>query len=270
MPQLFGPAANTIARASIVVFALLPLGVIVTGSQITRSPANTKVGIAKDQPVPFSHRHHTWELGIDCRYCHVGVEQVGYAGVPDAETCMTCHSQIWTNSPLLEVVRQSYETNTPIKWSLQERDGTEVGWNLINKVPEFVYFDHSIHIARGISCNNCHGPVQRMHMTYKGQAFTMAWCLECHRNPEKYLYEDPDNAKLPPEQQLSPRQQVFALYRKQQLDPELRNVTARERNILLGRGQQALTKAEIERGKQLVEKLGVKTRQLADCAICHH
>src|SRR2546427_7643937 len=146
MSQVFSPAANTAARASLLCVAILPVVLIMVGSGITRSPYNTNVNVAVEQPVPFSHEHHASELGIDCRYCHSTVEKSAFAGVPPTHTCMSCHSQIWTNSPLLEPGRESYRTGTPIK----SPDGP-VGWTRVNKLPEFVYFNHSIHIARGVS-----------------------------------------------------------------------------------------------------------------------
>ena len=142
--QVFKPNANSIAHMTIIAIAVLPLTVGLALAALSRSPANTKVGVAKNQPVPFSHQHHNWELGIDCRYCHTSVEKSSYAGIPATETCMSCHSQIWTNSPLLEPIRQSYDTGVPIKW------------NKVNKVPDFVFFNHSIHINRGLNCNTCH------------------------------------------------------------------------------------------------------------------
>ncbi len=252
MPQLFKPSANSAAKVSLLLTAALPVLLISVGSGISRSAANTGVGNRLDQPVPFSHQHHAWELGIDCRYCHTSVEESGYAGLPDTETCMTCHSQIWTNSPLLDPVRKSYETGQPLEW------------NLVNKVPEFVYFNHSIHIDRGISCNNCHGPVQKMHLTFKGQPFHMVWCLECHREPEKYLYVDEKNP------QLTPRQQVFNLYVKFQSDPEGANMSPRERALINGKEQVTTVRDLIERGRKLLEERGINKAQLADCSVCHH
>ncbi|MBS1717673.1 MAG: cytochrome c3 family protein [Armatimonadetes bacterium] len=248
MAQLFKPSANNYARTSIVLGGLTPVLIGLSLAAFSRSPLNTKVGTAKNQPVPFSHTHHAWELGIDCRYCHTAVEKSSYAGLPATETCMSCHSQIWTNSPLLEPVRQSYETGTPIQW------------NLVNKTPEFVYFNHSIHVARGINCNNCHGPVQNMPITAKGKSFQMQWCLKCHRAPEKYLYKD----ETKPNQ--TPRQQVFDLYWKMQAKEEL---TPRENGILAGEEQETGDAKEIEKGKKLVNQYGVKVQQLADCWVCH-
>src|SRR6476619_2699496 len=129
MAQVFPSTANTLAKVSLFGAVALPVLLIVVGSGITRSSANTKVDIPYDQPVPFSHEHHVNELGIDCRYCHTSVETAGKAGYPPTHTCMSCHSQIWTNSPLLEPVRESYIKNVPLKWTV------------LNRVPEFVYFN---------------------------------------------------------------------------------------------------------------------------------
>src|SRR5207253_112002 len=189
MAQLFKPYSNIVARTSIALGAATPVVIGVALAALSRSPYNTKVDVPLNQPIPFSHQHHAGELGIDCRYCHTSVEKSATAGLPPTETCMSCHSQIWTNSPLLEPVRQSYANNTPIVW------------NKVNSVPDFVNFNHSIHIARGVNCNQCHGPVNDMQITWRGRAFQMQWCLQCHRAPEKYLYKDPESG--------SPRQQVF-------------------------------------------------------------
>jgi hypothetical protein len=248
MPNVFRPATNTLAKVSLLLGACLPLFGGMAIAAWSRSPANTRVNVPLNQPVPFSHQHHAWELGIDCRYCHTAVEKSASAGVPATETCMSCHSQIWTNSPLLKPVRDSYETNTPIKW------------NRVNKVPEFVYFNHSIHIARGINCNQCHGPVQNMHITWKGNPFQMVWCLECHRAPEKYIYKDESKPNL------TPREQVFDLYWKYQAGEKL---SAREANLIKGKEQFSNDPVEVEKGRKLVNMYGVKVQQLADCSVCH-
>ncbi len=249
MAQIFKPSANSIARASLVGFALLPVVVGLGAAKLSRSPMNTDVGVAKNQPVAFSHQHHVFELGIDCRYCHTSVEKSAFAGIPPTETCMSCHSQIWTNSPLLEPVRQSYEEQIPLEW------------NRINDIPAFVNFNHSIHIDRGIQCNTCHGAMQDMHMTEKGRAFQMAWCLDCHRNPERFIYVDEKNPDL------SPRQQVFNLYWKYQADEKL---TPRELQLIRGKEQFTNNPHEIMEGEQLVKDYGVKRPELADCSICHY
>jgi hypothetical protein len=249
MPQIFKPAANYIARASLIGGLLAPVIIGYAVAAISRSSANTKLQIPINQPVPFSHQHHTWELGIDCRYCHTSVETSAEASFPSTETCMSCHSQIWTNSPLLEPIRKSYETGTPIKW------------NKVNKVPEFVYFNHSIHIARGINCNTCHGPVQHQHITYKGKEFQMQWCLQCHRAPERYLYQDPKNP------QMSPREQVFNLYWKYQAGEEL---SATEHKLITGEFNGNNGAEARKAGKELLEKYGVQVQQLSDCSVCHN
>lgn len=248
MPQVFSSGANTLAKLSLITAAILPFGVLYAGSTFTRSSANTNVGVAIDQPVFFSHKHHAFELGIDCRYCHTSVEKSPVAGVPPTETCMSCHSQIWLNSPLLEPLRQSYET------------GESLVWNKVNKVPEFVYFNHSIHIARGVSCNECHGAVTKMQMTAKGRDLSMSWCLECHRNPEKYLYVEGEEGRG-----ASPAERVFDLYDKQRRGEQL---STREFNLLNDKTT-VPTAEQVRNGEQQVERLGVKKQQLMDCWICH-
>lgn len=248
MPQLFTPSTNNKLRTLLGVLGLSPLLLGYAIAALSRSPANTKVEVPRNQPVPFSHRHHAWELGIDCRYCHQGVEKSGFANIPPTETCMSCHSQVWTNSPLLEPIRESYQTGTPIQWTT------------VNRLPSFVYFNHSIHVARGINCDVCHGPVQKMHITWKGNSFQMAWCLQCHRAPERYLYRDPAHPEL------SPRQQVFNLYAKLQNHEVLSD---RERRILDGDGGDSDAAEDLKAGQALVARYGIKKEQLADCWICH-
>ncbi len=244
MAQIFKPAANTLARVSLLVGAATPFALIVGGSIITRAPWNTKVNVPLDQPVPFSHQHHALELGIDCRFCHTSVDKSAAAGVPSTEVCMTCHSQIWTNSPNLEPIRDSFQTNTPVQW------------NKVNKVPEFVYFDHSIHINRGVSCNHCHGAVQSMQITSRGRYFSMDWCLQCHRDPGKYLYTS-EGGKGKPEDQ------VFALYEKLQRGEKL---TAIEQGLSTG-GEQR--NPDHKDGEIALKERGVKVEQLTDCWTCH-
>ena len=243
MAQIFHPGFNTLAKVSLALIAVGPLVVIGVASAVSRSPFNTKVNVALDQPVPFSHEHHVNELGINCLYCHTSVEKSAHSNLPATEVCMSCHSQIWTNSPLLEPVRESYINNTPIKW------------NQLNKVPEFVYFNHSIHVNRGLNCNICHGPVQAMQLAYKGKTFHMAWCLNCHRNPENFVAE---------------KEQVLGLYEKGQKTAakNYAGLTAEEQALLNGQDYKR-TPAELEHGRQLVKQYGIKTKQLSDCWICH-
>ena len=128
-----------------------------------------------EQPVPFSHQHHVGGLGIDCRFCHTTVETSGNAGMPPTYTCMTCHSQIWTNAAILAPVRDSLASNTPI------------AWHRINDLPDYVYFNHTIHIAKGVGCAECHGQVDQMPLLHKVHGFTMGFCVDCHANPGSRL-----------------------------------------------------------------------------------
>ena len=175
MAQVFHRSANMIARLSIYGAALI-VGVLGFGLyEIALSPWYTDVHVAPVQPVPFSHRHHAGELGIDCRYCHTSVEKSSFADLPPTETCMTCHSQIWTNASMLEPVRESYRTDKSLSWTR------------VNALPEFVYFDHSIHVSKGVGCTTCHGPIASMPLTYREGTLYMSWCLNCHRQPEEYV-----------------------------------------------------------------------------------
>jgi len=175
MAQIFHRSTNTLSRLSIY-GALIILGL---GAQTTyvlnKSSYFTDVNVARDQPVPFSHRHHVGELGIDCRYCHTSVEVSPFAGLPTTATCMTCHSQIWATSPMLEPVRASFRTDQSIEWVR------------VNALPDFVYFDHSIHIHKGVGCVTCHGPIDQMPITWRANTLQMEWCLDCHRHPERYV-----------------------------------------------------------------------------------
>jgi hypothetical protein len=175
MAQIFHRSTNTIARVSIYGAAVLLAILVWAVYELSASPYVTDVNVAKDQPVPFSHKHHVGELGLDCRYCHTAVESAPSAGMPPTQTCMTCHSQIWVNSPMLEPVRASY------------RDDKSIEWIRVNAVPDFVYFNHSIHVNKGVGCVTCHGPVGDMPLTWRANTLQMGWCLDCHRNPEKFV-----------------------------------------------------------------------------------
>lgn len=177
------------------------------------SPYLTLVGDFIQQPVPFSHAHHVGGLGIDCRYCHTSVEVSSNAGFPPTHTCMTCHSQIWTHAPVLEPVRKSYEQNRPIKW------------NRIYLLPDYVYFDHSIHIAKGVGCVTCHGRVDRMPLTTSHKPFYMQQCLECHRDPGQFLRPRNEVFHLdwrPPRQQKEKKQLSNRLTREYRIEPKHR------------------------------------------------
>ena len=171
--QIFHRSTNTIAKVSIfgAVFFLGFLGWVATA--LTSSSYATGQYVVKHQPVPFSHEHHVRGLGIDCRYCHTSVERSSSAGLPPTETCMNCHRQIWTNAELLEPIRASYRDNVPVQW------------NRVHDLPDFVYFNHSVHIAKGIGCASCHGAVNRMPLMFQNASLQMEWCLSCHRDPVK-------------------------------------------------------------------------------------
>jgi hypothetical protein len=175
MPQIFHPSMNTIARASIfgAVFIVSGIGWVVW--TYYRSSYHTQVGVVRPQPVQFSHEHHVGGLGIDCRYCHTSVETSSFAGIPPTQICMNCHSQIWNDSPKLEPVRDSFRT------------GKSIEWTRVHDLPDFVYFNHSIHVAKGVGCVECHGQVDRMPLMWRAETLHMSWCLDCHRNPEPHI-----------------------------------------------------------------------------------
>jgi hypothetical protein len=175
MAQIFHPSTNTISKvtifgglALIIVLALLLAG-------LTRSSYVSEVGVARAQPVPFSHQHHVTDDGIDCRYCHTSVETSSFAGIPSTKICMNCHTQIWPDSAALAPVRESFRT------------GQSIQWTRVYNLPGFVYFDHSIHVHKGVGCVTCHGRVDQMPLTWKASTLHMDWCLECHRNPERFV-----------------------------------------------------------------------------------
>ncbi len=180
MPQVFHRSSNAIARLSLLGGAAAAAIVGAVAFYLVRSDYATGAKIPPEQPVPFSHAHHAGGDGIDCRYCHTTVETSSYAGVPPTETCMNCHSQIWTNSPNLALVRQSFQDGDPIEWTR------------VHDLPDFVYFNHSIHISKGIGCSTCHGDVTTMNLTWQDQPLNMTWCLDCHSQPEKYVRERKD------------------------------------------------------------------------------
>ena len=175
MAQLFHRRANVIAKVSIIAAILFVVSLGLVGFAIERSDFWTRVGEPLPQPVPFSHEHHVAGLGIDCRYCHTSVETSAFAGLPPTETCMTCHSQVWKDAPVLQPVRESLQTGKPLQWTR------------VHDLPGYVYFNHSIHVNKGVGCASCHGRVDRMPITWKTQDLEMRWCLDCHRHPEEHL-----------------------------------------------------------------------------------
>jgi hypothetical protein len=175
MSQIFHPSTNTISRVSI--FGLL-LFVALLGwlaMAIDRSSTVTRQQVIVEQPVPFSHDHHVGEVGIDCRYCHTSVERSGFAGMPSTSTCMGCHSLLFADAAILEPVRASL------------REAQPIAWTRVYDLPDFVYFNHSIHLAKGIGCTSCHGNIGRMPLTVKASSLKMEWCVACHRDPAQHV-----------------------------------------------------------------------------------
>lgn len=175
MPQIFHPSTNTFSKVSIFGAVIFIAGLVWVLTLIFRSSYSNKQNVPIQQPVQFSHEHHVAGLGLDCRYCHASVENSSFADIPSVHTCMTCHSQIWADSPVLAPVRDSYQTGQPIEWVR------------VNNLADFVYFNHAIHVAKGVGCETCHGRVDKMQLTSKANTLYMDWCLSCHRHPEQYL-----------------------------------------------------------------------------------
>lgn len=175
MAQIFRPGSNALSRASLVGVALVAAGAVGTPMLIDRAGFNQRKGTTLDQSVPFSHEHHVSGLGIDCRYCHTAVEKSATAGIPPTTTCYNCHKIVWNQSPMLDPVRASIRTGQPLQWTK------------VYDLPDYVYFNHSIHVAKGIGCASCHGLVQEMRLMRSAYATQMQWCLACHREPQKFL-----------------------------------------------------------------------------------
>jgi Cytochrome c7 and related cytochrome c len=229
--QIFHRSANVASRASIYAGIFTLAFALWACVNLQRSPYVTYAGVARPQPVPFSHEHHVAGLGIDCRYCHTSVENSSFAGIPPTKTCMNCHSQIWTAAPLLEPVRESFRT------------GKSLVWNRVNDLPDFVYFDHSIHINKGVGCNTCHGPVDRMPLMFNYASLQMEWCIQCHRAPEKNL---------------RPRDQVFNM-RYQQPTTDLPVVV-----------DGVSYTDQLSLGKHLVHKYNLRSvMDITSCSTCH-
>jgi hypothetical protein len=218
MAQLFHPSSNVIAKASVVAVALIVGGLGYIIYAVNQSAYYTNINVARQQPVPFSHKHHVKDDGIDCRYCHTSVEKSGFAGLPTTHTCMSCHSKLWLNSSMLEPVRVSYATDKSLEWTR------------VNAVPGFVYFDHSIHINKGIGCTTCHGPIGEMPLTYRANTLYMRWCIDCHKNPALHVRHKED------------------VFKADYVEPA----------------------NQLEMGRQLVKDYKIKTpKEITDCYTCH-
>jgi len=220
MAQIFGKSSNSFARVILIGVFMGFFGFWGIVYAVYRSPYTTDQRVPRVQQVPFSHQHHVSGLGIDCRYCHTSVEDSAFAGIPPTHTCMSCHSQVWVDAPMLAPVRQSLATEQPLHWTR------------VNQLPDFVFFNHSIHVQKGIGCSTCHGRVDQMPLTWKEHSLYMRWCLDCHEAPERQLRE---------------KDQIFNM--NWQPPPD-----------------------QVERGRKLMKDYGIRTarlQELRECGMCH-
>jgi len=204
MAQIFHPSTNTISRVSLFSALFLIALLLWLLAEFQRSSYITEANVEREQPVQFSHKHHVADDGIDCRYCHTSVETSAFAGIPPTKTCMNCHSQIFRDSPYLEPVRESFRTGKPVEWTR------------VHQLADFVYFDHSIHVNKGVGCATCHGRVDEMPLIRQVASLQMEWCLDCHREPELYLRPHDqvfDMAWQPPSDQLEQGSRLAKLYK---------------------------------------------------------
>lgn len=218
MGQLFQRSANTLARMTIFGGVFIVAGALWLGLTLMRSPYVNGAGVTRQQPVPFSHKHHVKGLGIDCRHCHTSVEESAFAGLPATKTCYTCHSQVWGDAPMLEPVRTSF------------RDDRSIEWTRVHDLPDFAYFNHSIHVAKGVGCVSCHGQVDEMPLMRQQNSLQMEWCLDCHRHPAPNI---------------RPKEEVFNMNWQPPDDPAER----------------------VSLAERLVAEYGV--RSVTDCSACH-
>jgi hypothetical protein len=218
LPQIFHRSTNTLSRLSLFSALFLVALFLSVLAEIERSSYITEADVVREQPIQFSHKHHVEDDGIDCRYCHTSVEQSAFAGIPPTKTCMNCHSQIFASSPYLEPIRESFRTGKPIEWTR------------VHKLPEFVYFDHSIHVSKGVGCASCHGQVNLMPLVRQVASLQMEWCLDCHRHPERAL---------------RPREQVFNMQWQPPAD-------------------------QLEEGRRLARDYNIRSvEELTSCSTCH-
>jgi hypothetical protein len=228
MPQIFHQSFNTISRVTIFGAIFILGGLCWFLAVLYRSSYVTESHIAYVQPVPFSHEHHAGQLGIDCRYCHTSVEDSPFAGIPPTKTCMNCHQQIWVGSSMLEPIRESY------------RSGESISWERIHNLPGFVYFDHSIHVQKGVGCASCHGRVDQMPLVWQEHTLLMEWCLDCHRRPQDFV---------------RPRDQVFSM-------------TWKESDLTNPDTGSPFDQATL--GAKLVQQLNIRPPDvITSCSTCH-
>jgi hypothetical protein len=200
MPGLFPRWSNTVLRLALVLVGACAACAIAAPMIYVRTPFDRGQLFPVDQPVEFDHRHHVRDDGIDCRYCHATVERAPSAGIPATSVCVGCHSQVWRTSPLLDPVRRSYFSGLPIPW------------NRVHRLPDYAYFQHAIHVNKGVGCVECHGRVDEMARVYQVAPLTMGWCIDCHRHPEEHL---------------RPRDQIVAMEWQRPDDPEAGRALAR-------------------------------------------
>lgn len=208
MPQFFSRTANAIFRLTLLGIVLAIAVVAWIGALVVRSPYETMQDVPRDQPIPFSHAHHAGGLGIDCRYCHTSVENSSFANIPATKICMNCHSQMWAVAGILQPLRNSYRTDE------------SVNWIRVHDLPDFVYFNHAIHVHQGIGCETCHGRVDRMPLMWQANSLTMQWCLNCHRNPAQFIRPRDrvfDMEYQPPKDQLAFGARLVRAYHVQKL-----------------------------------------------------
>ncbi|GGE07709.1 cytochrome c [Aureimonas endophytica] len=217
MPQIFQPGATTYARMLLAALALGPLALVLLAYLLMGSPYVTGQDVTLDQLPPFSHAHHVRQLGIGCAMCHSQVEETAFAGMPTTNVCMSCHSQIWTNAAMLAPVRESLAENRPLQW------------HRVNNLPDYVYFNHAVHVQNGVGCSSCHGDVTAMPLIRQAAPLTMGWCLDCHKAPER---------------QLRPQAAIYDF--KWQPPPD-----------------------QAARGAALVAAHGIDKAHLLDCTVCH-
>jgi len=217
MAQIFRPYADTVLRVAMLAILIVPVAAIAGAYAVMWSPYVTGQNVVIQQPVPFSHQHHVGGLGLDCRYCHAAVEHSANASVPPTHTCMTCHSQLYTNAQMLAPVRKSLASGTPIRW------------NRVHRLPDYVYFDHSVHVANGVGCKTCHGQVDEMPLMQQTAPLTMSWCLSCHRDPAPNL---------------RPQSEIFSMTWRPPPDAE-------------------------KSGQALMAAYHIDTKHLTDCTVCH-